>query len=134
MEEKEDRLYDLYALDEDIKDLEKYIAFSKKSDNFSNNTDWKWHKELSEEIEHLIEAYRKVKKENLKMRAGHKITEQMNSNLIEVLKDSVSKSKIKEKIEEILEKGKQMSDKERQEETQFMQGKLKALEELLEEE
>lgn len=46
--------------------------------------------------------------------------------------DYIPKSKVKEQIEELLEKGKQMSEKERQEETQFMQVKLKALEELLE--
>ena len=33
-------------IDEDIKDLNKYISFSKKSENFSHNTDYEWHKEL----------------------------------------------------------------------------------------
>lgn len=130
---EEERLYDLYLIDEYIKILKEFINYKDKSNSHFQLVAIS-HERLCESIEHLIEAYRKVKEENLKMRAGHKITEQMNSNLIEVLKDSVPKSKIKEKIEEILEKGKQMSDKERQEETQFMQGKLKALEELLEEE
>ena len=45
-------------MEEDIKDLEKYISFSKKSENFSHDTDWKWNKELGEKIEHLIKSYK----------------------------------------------------------------------------
>lgn len=45
----------------------------------------------------IFEKYEKEKKKNI-------ITQQMNTNLIEALKDSVSKDKIKVKIEEEKEK------------------------------
>lgn len=113
---EEDRLYDLYAIEEDIKILNKIIV------TLDNH-----HLGGGQAIEHLIEAYRKVKKQNKKME------ELIENSECDMCTNFVRKSKIKEKIEELLEKGKQMSEKERQEETQFMQGKLKALEELLEE-
>lgn len=47
--------------------------------------------------------------------------------------NSISKDKIRDKIEELIKKGGQLTEDERQRETQFYQGKLKALEELLEE-
>jgi hypothetical protein len=50
-------------LDEDIKNLEKYISFSKKDENFSNITDYVWHKELGEMIERALselETYKKI--------------------------------------------------------------------------
>ena len=43
-------------IDKDIKDLNKYISFSKKSENFSHNTDYEWHKELGEKIENILKA------------------------------------------------------------------------------
>ena len=50
-------------IDKDIKDLNKYISFSKKSENFSHNTDYEWHKELGEKIENVLselETYKKI--------------------------------------------------------------------------
>lgn len=41
-------------MEEDLKDLQKYISFANKSENFSHNSDWQWHKELAIEIENLI--------------------------------------------------------------------------------
>lgn len=52
-----------YIFEKDIEDLEKYISFSKKSENFSHDTDWKWNKELGEKIERLIKAYKELEKE-----------------------------------------------------------------------
>lgn len=117
----------LYALDEDIKICEEIKEMTLKACECglsSGSEKCKWRKE-AEAIEHLIEAYRKVKEEELHWKGQY--------HLLSRKIDVIPKSKVKEKIEEILEKGKQMSEKERQEETQFMQGKLKALEELLEE-
>lgn len=128
---EEDRLYDLDALDEDIKIIEELIEPFREQNRKGIKLilDIKGIKyEHYEAIEHLIEAYRKVKKQNKKME------ELIENSECDMCTNFVRKSKIKEKIEEILEKGKQMSEIERQEETQFMQGKLKALEELLEEE
>lgn len=116
---EEERLYDVYALDEDIKDLEKYIAFSKKNYNFSHDTDWKWHEELSEKIQHLIEAYKDVKREaedqkdknfgytvKIALLEKDKIELQNYMKKYLIPKSTIDliyipKSKIKEKIEEL---------------------------------
>ena len=45
----------------------------------------------------------------------------------------ISKDKIREKIKELLKNGKEMTEEERQGQTEYLQGKLKAYEELLEE-
>ena len=34
-------------IEEDIKDLEKYIKFANNSENFSHDADWNWHKEIA---------------------------------------------------------------------------------------
>lgn len=50
-------------IDKDIEDLEKYISFSKKDENFSNITDYVWHKELGKMIERTLselETYKKM--------------------------------------------------------------------------
>lgn len=44
--------------EEIIKDLEKYISFANKNENFSHDTDWKWHQELASYIESLLKAYK----------------------------------------------------------------------------
>lgn len=51
-------------IDEDIKDLNKYISFSKKSENFSHNTDYEWHKELGEKIENLLSRLKTAERMN----------------------------------------------------------------------
>ena len=49
-------------IDKDIKDLNKYISFSKKNENFSHNTDYEWHKELGEMIERTLSELEKKDK------------------------------------------------------------------------
>ena len=44
-----------------IKDLKKYIIFANKQGNFSNDADYKWHKELADMIENLIKEYKELK-------------------------------------------------------------------------
>jgi len=72
-------------------------------------------KDLENDKEHLIIEQRqsittilnlieKQQKEIEELKEKNKTTKQMNKNLLEVLKDSISKDKIKAKIEE-LEKG-----------------------------
>lgn len=45
-----------------IEDLEKYISFAKKKSNFSNEEDYKFHKDLSKRINKLIKAYKDLDK------------------------------------------------------------------------
>lgn len=45
-----------------IKNLEKYISFANKNENFSHDTDWKWHQELASYIESLLKAYKQDEK------------------------------------------------------------------------
>lgn len=51
-------------IEEDIKDIEKYISFTSKRENFSHDTDWNWNKDLANKIEHVLSDYKRVLKEN----------------------------------------------------------------------
>lgn len=46
-----------------LKNLEKYISFANKQCNFSNDADYKWHKELAGMIENLIKENKELKEE-----------------------------------------------------------------------
>ena len=46
--------------EEDIKDIEKYISFTSKRENFSHDTDWNWNKDLANKIEHILSDYKRV--------------------------------------------------------------------------
>lgn len=76
-------------------------------------------------IEQLLNLIEKQQKELEDLKEKHKITEQMNENLIEALKDSISKDKIKTKIKELNE----IADEDNLEEY----AKIDVLKELLEE-
>lgn len=52
------------SIEEDIKDIEKYISFTSKRENFSHDTDWNWNKDLANKIEHVLSDYKRVLKEN----------------------------------------------------------------------
>ena len=52
------------SIEEDIKDIEKYISFTSNRQNFSHDTDWNWNKELASKIEHVLSDYKRVLKEN----------------------------------------------------------------------
>lgn len=54
------------SIEEDIKDIEKYISFTSKRENFSHDTDWNWNKDLANKIEHILSDYKRVLKENEK--------------------------------------------------------------------
>ena len=49
-------------VEEAIKDLEKYISFSKKTDNFEHDSDY-WHKELAEKIETVLKHIKELEEE-----------------------------------------------------------------------
>lgn len=56
------------SIKEDIKDIEKYISFTSKRENFSHDTDWNWNKDLANKIEHILSDYKRVLKENEQLR------------------------------------------------------------------
>ena len=43
-----------------LEELEKYISFANKQCNFSNDADYKWHKELAGMIENLIKENKEL--------------------------------------------------------------------------
>ena len=51
------------SIEEDIKDIKKYISFTSKRENFSHDADWNWNKDLANKIEHILSAYKRVLKE-----------------------------------------------------------------------
>lgn len=95
-----------------LENLEKYISFANKQENFSHDTDYKWHKELASMIENLIQRNKNLeqiekehKKENGRLR--DKIKELEEIDLTTVYMDGIYdernkwKIKVKEKIEEL---------------------------------
>ena len=52
------------SIEEDIKDIKKYISFTSKRENFSHDTDWNWNKDLANKIEHILSDYKRVLKIN----------------------------------------------------------------------
>lgn len=86
-------------MEEDIKDLEKYIIFANKRENFSHDTDWKWNKELAIKIKNLINRNKELEEDNKKLTDEYMIQKHLiNADFI---KDYILKSKVKEKIEEL---------------------------------
>lgn len=47
-------------MEEDIKDIEKYIIFARESENFRDDADWNWNKDLANEIERILSDYKRV--------------------------------------------------------------------------
>ena len=60
------------SIKEDIKDIEKYISFTSKRENFSHDTDWNWNKDLANKIEHILSDYKRVLKENEELKISNK--------------------------------------------------------------
>ena len=81
------------SIEEDIKDLKKYISFSKKHENFSHDVDWKWHKEIGEKIERVL-------KENEELKDKYATFVKMSCEIVE---QSIPVQKVKDKIEELKE-------------------------------
>lgn len=85
--------------EEDIKDIEKYISFTSKRENFSHDTDWNWNKDLANKIEHILSDYKRVLKENEELK--ERIRE--HTLLISpyyVKENFIPVQKVKDKIEE----------------------------------
>ena len=100
------------SIEEDIKDIEKYISFTSKRENFSHDTDWNWNKDLANKIEHILSDYKRVLKENEKLKEdrdkfkkalGKRITycNELEKDLFENCSNYViPKQIVKDKIEE----------------------------------
>ena len=93
------------SIEEDIKDIEKYISFTSKRENFSHDTDWNWNKDLANKIEHILSDYKRVLKENDELKKSKITYERVKNIQIEnkeiVNKKYISKQKIKDEIEEL---------------------------------
>ena len=73
------------SIEEDIKDIEKYISFTSKRENFSYDTDWNCNKDLANKIKHILSDYKRVLKENEK----YKRLTKMNLKNAEEFKDNM---------------------------------------------
>lgn len=111
------------SIEEDIKDIEKYISFTSKRENFSHDTDWNWNKDLANKIEHILSDYKRVLKENEELlevkvstSAHNRILElekeneelkkfhiQDNKHLDFIMQHSIPVQKVKDKTEELEE-------------------------------
>ena len=95
------------SIKEDIKDIEKYISFTSKRENFSHDTDWNWNKDLANKIEHVLSDYKRALKENKKIRNGrNRLFEYATAQQTtpEMLNKFLREDYIpKDKIEEILD-------------------------------
>ena len=69
------------SIEEDIKDIEKYISYTSKRENFSHDTDWNWNKDLANKIEHILSDYKRVLKENEELKISNKETDKECSRL-----------------------------------------------------
>lgn len=85
------------SIEEDIKDIEKYISFTSKRENFSHDTDWNWNKDLANKIEHILSDYKRVLKENEELKKFHI---QDNKHLDFIMQHSIPVQKVKDKISE----------------------------------
>lgn len=88
--------------EEDIKDIEKYISFTSKRENFSHDTDWNWNKDLANKIEHILSDYKRVLKENEELKKS-KITyeavrdiQEKNRNIVD--NNYISKQIVKDNL------------------------------------
>lgn len=101
------------SIEEDIKDIKKYISFTSKRENFSHDTDWNWNKDLANKIEHILSDYKRVLKENEELKRKNKTLEELlQGNLYELYKyykeladtyqgNCIPVQKVKDKIEEL---------------------------------
>lgn len=81
------------SIEEDIKDIKKYISFTSKRENFSHDTDWNWDKDLANKIEHILSDYKRVLKEN------EEYSKQLDLDYVD--KNYISKKKTEDTIEKL---------------------------------
>lgn len=83
------------SIEEDIKDIEKYISFTSKRENFSHDTDWNWNKDLANKIEHILSDYKRVLKENEEL-LEVKVSASAHNRILELEKENEELKKYKE--------------------------------------
>lgn len=121
-------------MEEDIKILKDYIQEELKIFNRDELEDTDGfhisYKEIRA-IENLIARYKELEAENLSLTNSYfQVSREFEAKPKNF--DYIPKSKIKEKIEKLKKYGNNLTEEQRQKETEFLQGKLKAYEELLE--
>ena len=88
------------SIEEDIKDIEKYISFTSKRENFSHDTDWNWNKDLANKIEHILLDYKRVLKENEIYKKNSEIMSKENLSTAEQLKVEIKENfRLKNQLE-----------------------------------
>ena len=85
------------SIEEDIKDIEKYISFTSKRENFSHDTDWNWNKDLANKIEHILSDYKRVLKENEEL-LEVKVSASAHNRILELEKEN---KELKTRLDEI---------------------------------
>lgn len=96
------------SIEEDIKDIEKYISFTSKRENFSHDTDWNWNKDLANKIEHILSDYKRALKENEELKSNNEkyiihLTNEQYKTVIENAQNDINQSwiqKVQDKISE----------------------------------
>ncbi len=114
------------SIEEDIKDIEKYISFTSKRENFSHDTDWNWNKDLANKIEHILSDYKRILKEN------KEYYKQLDLDYTE--KNFISKQRIKNKIDRLKQKAISYGPFIDKDESFSIESKISILQELLESE
>lgn len=89
------------SIEEDIKDIEKYISFTSKRENFSHDTDWNWNKDLANKIEHILSDYKRVLKENEELKNKEVTARKINELLVQRYSNSIPVQKVKDTIDRI---------------------------------
>lgn len=93
------------SIEEDIKDIKKYISFTSKRENFSHDTDWNWNKDLANKIEHILSDYKRVLKENEELEEiNNELEAEKNEAIRRYNFETIPKQKVKDKIEKLKEK------------------------------
>lgn len=117
------------SIEEDIKDIERYISFTSERQNFSHDTDWNWNKDLANKIEHILSDYKRVLKENEEYYKQLDLDYTENNFISkQIVKDNLIK--YQEEYELLLE---HQSGKESNR-TKYLRGRIHMCQELLESE
>lgn len=112
------------SIEEDIKDIKKYISFTSKRENFSHDTDWNWNKDLANKIEHILSDYKRVLKENEELEEiNNELEAEKNEAIRRYNFETIPKQKVKDKIEKLIKEGRH-----------YNANKIEVLQELLESE
>lgn len=90
------------SIEEDIKDIKKYISFTSKRENFSHDTDWNWNKDLANKIEHILSDYKRVLKENEELEEiNNELEAEKNEAIRRYNFETIPKQKVKDIIDRI---------------------------------